>query len=91
MTIRTRGTLPVCAATVVVTLAGLLSRYSTHGAQAVTVDRGSRDYTLPDQMRGETPRTARPRVCTAILKAGLCATHREARPKRVEQAALSRQ
>ena len=52
MTIRTRGTLPVCAATVVVTLAGAsLSIQHSYGAQAVAVDRGSRDYTLPDQMQ----------------------------------------
>ena len=52
MTIRTRGTLPVCAATVVVTLAGAsLSIQHSFGAQAVAVDRGSRDYTLPDQMQ----------------------------------------
>jgi hypothetical protein len=52
MTIRTRGTLPVCAATVVVTLGGAsLSIQHSYGAQAVAVDRGSRDYTLPDQMQ----------------------------------------
>ena len=52
MTIRTRGTLPVCAATLVVTLAGAsLSIQHSYGAQAVAVDRGSRDYTLPDQMQ----------------------------------------
>ena len=52
MTIRKRGTLPVCAATVVVTLAGAsLSIQHSYGAQAVAVDRGSRDYTLPDQMQ----------------------------------------
>ena len=52
MTIRTRGTLPFCAATVVVTLAAAsLSIEHPYGAQAVAVDRGSRDYTLPDQMQ----------------------------------------
>ena len=52
MTIRTRGTLPVCAATVVVTLAGAsLSIQHSFGAQAVVIDRGSRDYTLPEQMQ----------------------------------------
>ena len=52
MTIRTRGTLPVCAATVVVTLAGAsLSIQHSYGGQAVAIDRGSRDYTLPDQMQ----------------------------------------
>ena len=52
MTIRTRGTLPFCAATVVVTLAAAsLSIEHPYGAQAVAIDRGSRDYTLPDQMQ----------------------------------------
>jgi predicted metal-dependent enzyme (double-stranded beta helix superfamily) len=52
MTIRTRGTLPVCAATLVMTLAGAsLSIQHSYGAQAVAVDRASRDYTLPDQMQ----------------------------------------
>ena len=52
MTIHTRSTLPFRAATVVVTLAAasLWIAYP-HGAQAVAVDRGSRDYTLPDQMQ----------------------------------------
>jgi quercetin dioxygenase-like cupin family protein len=52
MTIRERGTLPGCAATVVVILAAAsLSIHDLYGAQAVAIDRGSRDYTLPDQMR----------------------------------------
>ena len=52
MTIHTRSTLPFRAATVVVTLAAasLWIPY-LYGAQAVAVDRGSRDYTLPDQMQ----------------------------------------
>ena len=46
-----RGTLSVRAATVAATLAAasLWIAYP-HGAQAVAVDRSSRDYTLPDQM-----------------------------------------
>ena len=52
MTIRTRRTLPVCAAAVVLTLAAaFLTTERPVGAQAPTVDRGSRDYTLPDQMQ----------------------------------------
>src|SRR5258706_959020 len=52
MTIHTRSTLPFREATVVVTLAAAsLWIASPHGAQAVAVDRGSRDYTLPDQMQ----------------------------------------
>ena len=52
MTIRKRGTLPFRAAAVVVTLAAAcLSIEHPYGAQAVAVDRGSRDYTLPDQMQ----------------------------------------
>ena len=52
MTIRRRGALPVCAATVVVTLAAaFLSTQHPYGAQAVAIDRGSRDYMLPDQMQ----------------------------------------
>ncbi len=52
MTTHTRGTLPFRAATVFVTLAAasLWIAYP-HGAQAVAVDRGSRDYTLPEQMQ----------------------------------------
>jgi hypothetical protein len=52
MTIHTRSTLPFRAATVVMTLAAasLWIAYPC-GAQAVAVDRGSRDYTLPDQMQ----------------------------------------
>src|SRR5262245_31643067 len=52
MTIRKRGALPVCAATVVVTLAAAsLPTQHPYGAQVVAIDRGSRDYTLPDQMQ----------------------------------------
>jgi hypothetical protein len=52
MTIRPRRTWPVCAATVVITLAAAaLSIEHPYGAQAVAIDRGSRDYTLPDQMQ----------------------------------------
>src|SRR5688572_32473618 len=52
MTIRTQRTLPVCAAAVVLTLAAaFLTTERPVGAQAPTVDRGSRDYTLPDQMQ----------------------------------------
>ncbi|HKC56618.1 MAG TPA: hypothetical protein VKC35_10860, partial [Vicinamibacterales bacterium] len=52
MTIHRRSTLPFREATVVVTLAAAsLWIASPHGAQAVAVDRGSRDYTLPDQMQ----------------------------------------
>ena len=52
MTIHTRRTLPVRAATVVVTLAAasLWIAYP-YGAQTVAVDRASRDYTLPEQMQ----------------------------------------
>jgi len=52
MTIGMRGRLPFCAATVVVTLAAA-SLWTAHpsGAQAFAIDRGSRDYTLPDQMQ----------------------------------------
>ena len=51
MTPDTRGTLPFRAAAVVVTLAAAcLWIAHPYGAQAVAVDRGSRDYTLPDQM-----------------------------------------
>jgi hypothetical protein len=47
-----RSMLRVRAATVVVTLAtASLWIASTHGAQAVDVDRSSRDYRLPDQMQ----------------------------------------
>ena len=52
MTIHTRSTLPFRAATVVVTLAAVPFWIAyLHGAQAVAVDRSSRDYTLPDQMQ----------------------------------------
>ena len=52
MSICRRGTLPICAVTVVVTLAAVsLSMEHPYGAQAFAIDRGSRDYTLPDQMR----------------------------------------
>ena len=52
MTFHTRTTLPFRAATVAVTLAAAsLWIASPRGAQAVDVDRGSRDYTLPDQMQ----------------------------------------
>jgi len=51
MTFHTRTTLPFRAATVAVTLAAAsLWIASPRGAQAVDVDRGSRDYTLPDQI-----------------------------------------
>jgi hypothetical protein len=51
MSTHTRSTSPFRAATLAVTLAAasLWIAYP-HGAQAVAVDRGSRDYTLPDQM-----------------------------------------
>ena len=52
MTIHTRSMPPFGAATLVVTLAAAsLWVASPHGAQVVSVDRSSRDYTLPDQMR----------------------------------------
>ena len=52
MTIGKRGTFPFRAAAVVVTLvAACFSIEHPYGAQAVAVDRGSRDYTLPDQMQ----------------------------------------
>ena len=52
MTIHTRRTLPFRAASVLVALAAAsLWIASPHGAQAVDVDRGSRDYTLPEQMQ----------------------------------------
>jgi hypothetical protein len=52
MTIHTRSLLRFRAATLVVTLAAAsLSIAHPHGAQAVAVDRGSRDYTLSEQMQ----------------------------------------
>jgi hypothetical protein len=52
MTIHTRSMLRVHAATLVVILAAApLWIANPHGAQAVDVDRGSRDYTLPEQMQ----------------------------------------
>jgi quercetin dioxygenase-like cupin family protein len=52
MTIRKRGALPICAATVVGILAAAsLSMQHLYGAQTAAIDRGSRDYTLPDQMQ----------------------------------------
>ena len=52
MTIRTRSMFPFRAVTVVVTLAAVaLSIAYPYGAQTLAVDRGSRDYTLPDQMQ----------------------------------------
>ena len=52
MTIDTRSMLPFRVATLVVTLAAsFLWIAYPHGAQAVAVDRGSRDYTLPAQMQ----------------------------------------
>jgi hypothetical protein len=52
MTIQTRSTVPFRVAAVLVTLTAA-SLWIGHpsGAQAVVVDRGSRDYTLPDQMQ----------------------------------------
>ena len=52
MTIQTRSTVPFRVAAVLVTLTAA-SLWIDHpsGAQAVVVDRGSRDYTLPDQMQ----------------------------------------
>jgi len=81
MTIHTHSPLPFRAATVVVTLAAasLWMAYPC-GAQAVAVDRGSRDYTLPDQMQWrdtEDGRTAnlygdpsKPGLYAYILKRG---------------------
>lgn len=81
MTIGKRGTLPVCAATVVVTLAAAaLSTQHPYGAQSFAIDRGSRDYTLPDQMQwrdGENGKVAnlygdpsRPGLYAYLLKLG---------------------
>jgi hypothetical protein len=52
MTIQTRSTVPFRVAAVLVTLTAA-SLWIDHpsGAQATVVDRGSRDYTLPDQMQ----------------------------------------
>jgi hypothetical protein len=52
MSIRTRRTLPFRAAAVAVTLAAA-SLWIDHpyGAQVVPIDRGSRDYQLPDEMQ----------------------------------------
>jgi hypothetical protein len=52
MTIQRRSTVPFRVAAVLVTLSAA-SLWIDHpsGAQAVVVDRGSRDYTLPDQMQ----------------------------------------
>src|SRR3954469_16147226 len=81
MTIHTRSTLPFCAATVVMmlTAASLWIAYP-HGAQEVAVDRGSRDYMLPDQMQWrdtENGRTAnlygdpsKPGLYAYVLKLG---------------------
>src|SRR5262245_58403379 len=52
MTFHTRTTLPFRRATVAVTLAAAsLWITSPRAAQAVDVDRGSRDYTLPNQIQ----------------------------------------
>ena len=52
MTIHTRRRFPLRAATLVVTLAAAsLWIANPHGAQAVDVDRSSRDYMLPEQMQ----------------------------------------
>ena len=52
MTIHTRRRFPLRAATLVVTLAAVsLWIANPHGAQAVDVDRSSRDYMLPEQMQ----------------------------------------
>ena len=52
MTFHTRTMLPFRAATVAVTLAAAFFWIaSLRGAQAIDVDRGSRDYKLPDQMQ----------------------------------------
>jgi hypothetical protein len=81
MTIRPRRTWPICAATVAITLAAAaLSLEHLYGAQAVAIDRGSRDYTLPDQMQwrdtanGKTANLygdpSRPGLYAYILKRG---------------------
>jgi hypothetical protein len=52
MTLRTRGSLPIRAAVVAAVLAAAalwVDRPS--GAQGVAIDRGSRDYTLPEQLK----------------------------------------
>jgi len=47
-----RSTLPFRTATLLVTLAASSLWIATpHGAQAIDVDRGSRDYALPDQIQ----------------------------------------
>jgi hypothetical protein len=62
MTIHTRSTLPFRVAIVGATMAAAsLWIAHPHGAQAAAVDRGSRDYTLPEQMSwrdGESGRIA---------------------------------
>jgi len=60
MTIHTRSTLPFRAAPVVMILAAasLWIAYPC-GAQAVAIDRGSRDYMLPDQMSWKTTENGR--------------------------------
>jgi hypothetical protein len=68
MTIHTRSMLPFRAATLVVTLAAAsLWIVYPHAAQSVAVDRGSRDYTLPEQMQWKDTRMAGSPTCTAIL------------------------
>ena len=52
MTIRTRGMLPFRATVVLLTLAAaFLWIDRPYGAQTVDIDRGSRDYALPEQMQ----------------------------------------
>jgi hypothetical protein len=81
MTIHMHGRLPLRTATVAVTLAAASFWIAyPHGAQAVAVDRSSRDYTLPDQMQWrdtENGRTAnlhgdpsKPGLYAYVLKFG---------------------
>ncbi len=60
MTMHARSGWRFGAVTLVVTLAAaFLWLASPGGAQAVDIDRGSRDYTLPDQMHWRDTDTAR--------------------------------
>src|SRR5262249_4898958 len=82
MTIHTRSMSPFRAATLVVTLAAAtLWIASPGGAQAVAVDRGSRDYTLPDPMQWKDTENGRIASLYAVpAKPGLYAYVLQPRP-----------
>ena len=85
MTIRPRGTLPFCVATVAVTWLRLSLNRALVRRSGVRHRPGQHRYTLPDQCSGRTPRTARRRICSRSVQAGPLRTNPEARPERVEQ------